>query len=458
MKKYFLMIFIAFLVAALTGCMRKNNVSDNTSPMNMADADFSEADYEKLYALQLDGYEDMTISDYQNRVWKLTDTTEYRDLLERFSKSEMLYEMKDTNETASFLFYVLEPLTAENWKTRYYKGVVTSNFETPDDNATVEYTFTLDILDADVLTVREYRDKISDVIKAMQNVLKNKTKEELQLSNENAILAEIQDYVNDIQGDIQTKEMSVAIDYAYIPMIAIEGEQQDAGCDENTRQESRRYANGTKEDYCSLLALKTADYQNMTLADFNMALLDWANEDYERMERIGEDIAWDDFRVSLTTGELAFVKSTVFLSNMENGKYAKYAKSHHAGQDEGYSIYDECFPAIYDEYFPLIYSEYLPPKTIEESGNTAWCSLYYQFYYCIADPRNITVGERDACIGEMLHAVHKFWNGTGMEDMLQMNEQDMVMELQKIAMANSTRDITISMNKEQIHFECMDER
>lgn len=41
--------------------------------------------------------------------------------------------------------------------------------------------------------------------------------------------------------------------------------------------EPRQNPNGTKEDYESLLALKTLDYKEMSLADFNAAILDWAN-------------------------------------------------------------------------------------------------------------------------------------------------------------------------------------
>jgi len=58
----------------------------------------------------------------------------------------------------------------------------------------------------------------------------------------------------------------------------------------------RKYPNATEEDYSSLLKLKTADYQSRTLIDFNADLLEWANEDYERMERIGTDTAYLDFK------------------------------------------------------------------------------------------------------------------------------------------------------------------
>jgi hypothetical protein len=429
MKKY-LSIILAVLVgiSVLTGCTKQNDMPDNA---------FNKEDYQKLLALRFDGYEDMTVSEYQNKVWELTDTTEYRNLLERFSKDETLYKMKDSDETASFLFNVLEPLTAEHWQTRDYSGSATSDFPFPAENATLEYTFTLTILNADVLTVKEYNDMRLGVINKMQDVLKNKTKEELR--NEIVMQAEIQTYVDDTLQYMQTPEIGVEIEYAYFPLSVTNEEQQNTVYDSSDENEKRRYSNGTEEDYRSLLALKTTDYQNMTLIDFNMALLAWANEDYERTERISEDTAWNDFRVNLTNEELSFVKLTVFLSGMENGKYIQ---SNYTGQEEVNFIYDE----------------YLPQKTIAENGNAAWCSLYYQFSYSINHPQNITVGERDNCIDEMINAVHEFWNNTDIEDMLQMNEEDIVIKLQTIAMVHSTDDITISTGEEQIHFERMDER
>lgn len=455
MKRYFLMILVVFLPAVLSGYIGHNRAERKNSCFNMPDPAFGKADYEKLYALQLKGYEDMTVSDFQERIWKMTDTAEYLKLLEKFSESKVLYELKDTDETASFLFYILEPLTAENWQTHEYKGAVTSSFSVLD-NAALEYTYTLDILDAEVLTVKEYNDMRLKIRKAMQDVLKNKTKEELMLQNENTTLAEIQDYVNENLGKIQTKEMSAAIDYVYFPLNEIE-EQQGGKSAEDSKKKERRTSNGTEEDYRSLLALKTQGYQNMTLADFNTSLLDWANKNYDRMERIGEDTAWNDFQINLTADELSFIKLTVFLSGIENGKYAKYAQSHHMGKNK-YSVYKEDLSSIYMEYLPFEYQESLPQKTMGKNKNAVWASLCYEFSYCISDPRKITVGERDACIGGMINAVRKFWNGMDMEDTLRMGKKDIAAELQKIAAVHITKDITISIEKKQVLYECVEER
>ena len=88
--------------------------------------------------------------------FSLTDTEEYRDLLERFSQNTALYEQKDRNEIASFLFYTLEPLTAEKWQTRDFGGGIASDHPGASDNAMLEFVFSLTIQNADTLTVGEY--------------------------------------------------------------------------------------------------------------------------------------------------------------------------------------------------------------------------------------------------------------------------------------------------------------
>lgn len=447
MKKKIVSIILATLltVHVLSGCSGQNNLQKSSkssagTPISMLvqgdipDNSFSQEDYQKLLDLQFDGYEDMTVSDYQSRVAKLTDTAEYRDLLERVSKSETLYELKDIDETATFLFYVLESLTGEKWKSRDYSGYATSGFPYPEDNAILEYVFTLTILNADTLTIREYNTTRLSVISGMQDIVSDKTKEELQ--NINSMMSTIQTDTDYLIKQLKTEKIDVSIDYAYFPLSAPDDNDEN-GYFEDTR-EQRRYSNGTEEDYRSLLSLKTQNYQNMSLADFNNTLLAWANENHERMERIAEDTGWNDFQVALSDEELFFVKLTVFLSGMENGKAVQ-------------SIYTGTQPS--NPY----YTEELPQKITTENG-TAWCSLYYRFFYSISDSETVTVGERDRQIVDMINAVHAFWNDTDIESMLKMEESDIVAELQRIAAVYSTDNITIMINAEQVHFERMDER
>ena len=446
MKKYLTIILATLLtMSVFTGCAgrsrspEQNNVSTTNSPIatseqgEMPDNSFSKEEYQKLLALQLDGYEDMTVSDYRSHIAKLTDTTEYRDLLERFWKSQILYGAKDTDTTASFLFYVL-PLAGDEWKTQNFSEEVrTSNSA---DSARLEYSFSLTILDADTLTIREYNAARLNVIKGMQDILGDKTVEELQ--NTNSILADIQSDTDNLIKQLETEKMEISIEYAYFP-APIQGiDKENSQSQEGSEQETREYSNGTEEDYRSLLTLKTPDYQNTPIKDFNTSLLAWANENRERMERIDEDTKFNDFSVTLTAEELSFVKLTVFLSGMENGKAIQ-------------SSYAET------ELNPY-YGEYLPEKITSGSLDVARCSLYYQFSYRISETETVTVGERDRQIENMINAVQTFWGDMDVESALKMSESDIVKKLEEIAAIYTTDHITITINKDQIHFERMDER
>ena len=204
-------------------------------------------------------------------------------------------------------------------------------------------------------------------------------------------------------------------------------------------QKRREYPNGTEEDYRSLLELKTADYQTRSVADFNMDLLEWANESYERMERINIDIAQQDFSVNLDSDELIFVALTTWLSGVENGKYVQSINTGRKEEDPGYN-------------------QYLPSKTAEENGYGAWCDLFYQFSYHIADKETLTVGERDYCIGSMMNGIQDFWNETDLEEMLSMTKDDVISKLKEIAEEYSNDDISITIYEDSVGFEKMDER
>ena len=204
-------------------------------------------------------------------------------------------------------------------------------------------------------------------------------------------------------------------------------------------QERREYPNGTEEDYRSLLELKTADYQTRSVADFNMDLLEWANESYERMERINIDTAQQDFSVNLDSDDLSFAALTTWLSGVENGKYVQSINTGRKEEDPGYN-------------------QYLPSKTAEENGYGAWCDLFYQFSYHIADKETLTVGERDYCIGSMMNGVQDFWNETDLEEMLSMTKDDVISKLKEIAEEYSNDDISITIYEDSVGFEKMDER
>lgn len=424
--------------AAQASAPEQDVVSNSNAPASapekedMPDDSFSKEDYQKLLALQFDDYRHMKISEFQNKVWEMTDTPEYTELLERFFKSETLYQMKDSDETAAFLFYVLGPLTAEKWPTYTYSGAVTSDFPDCEDNARLEYTYTLTILAADKIMVKDYCDVRVNVRDAMNSMMLGRAKEELQ--SEEFMQAELKTFVEGILPGLQAPELAVAIEYAYFPLSAGPEDGQGTGPDNDLDQEQRTYANGTKSDYRSLLALKTSDYQDTSLADFNAALMAWADEDYERMERIDEDDRFDDFKVPLSEDERSFVELTVFLSGRE---IAKYVQSVYCETPEGDPWHDQ----------------YLPVRFGASGGVAGYCSLYYQFSWHISDKEAVTVGERDGQISDMMKAVRNFWDKSETGELLKMSQSDIVQELKKIAAEYSTSNVIITIDNRQVHFE-----
>ncbi len=208
----------------------------------------------------------------------------------------------------------------------------------------------------------------------------------------------------------------------------------------NNVQEVREFLPGTKEDYRAIFSLKKPDYKQMTLAEFNSALLDWGNENYDCYDRIMCDRIWDDFRVSLSAEEKDFISCTVNLSSQEN---AMYVRSIYKGTPtEDVSLGDTC------------------TKSLEDGEvQYAWCQMYYQFSYHVADREKATVGERDRCVGGMVEAIEAFWDETDIEDILKMEKSDLIKELNRLARKYSSDNIIITVGtEEQIGLESIDER
>lgn len=431
----------AVLTVCVTTVFATSAAGGGEEKRSMPDKSFSEEDYEKLFALQFEGYEDMSVAEYQDRVWEMTDTAEYRELLERFSGDDNdLYNLKDSDETASFFFYTLEPLTAERWQSRSFGGYAATDRPGAYDNAVLEFFYTLTVQDADALTVGEYNEARLGVTEGLQGILQGKT--DGQLQDDALMQGEIEAEIEALTERWNSDKLQVSVEYFYEPLSEINGESGRYRDGEGAileEQETRDFPPADGEDYRSLMTLKTPGYQNRPLADFNMDLLNWANEDYERMERISGDAGYNDFAVELSEEERAFVTQSVWFSGTENGEYVRSNYTGRAEEDP-------------------VYNRYLPSKTVEENGAAAWCDLFYQFSYHIADREAITVGERDRCVMDLLNSVQQFWDETDMEQMLHMTQEDIADRLKEIAAGCSDDKIRITIKENSVHFEKMDER
>lgn len=407
-------------------------------PADRSMPEFTKEDYRKLMALRWDGYEDLSVSAYRNAVAEVTDSREYRDLLDRFFASEAFYALRDSNELAAFCFYTLGPLTAEQYQKRSFGGGAMSDAAADADRAVLEFDVTLTITDEETLTVKEYQSARAGVMDGMEELLEGRQKEQLQ--DEAFMLKEADQRIEFLTAEWGSSALSISVEYVYMPLCVYDGYlEEHQGHDRYLEedQERREYPNGTREDYDSLFVLMTPGYENMVLEDFNRELLAWADEDYERAERIGGDVGYHDFAVPLTQEELFFVTVSANYSHMEN---AKMIQQHYTGREEE------------DPYV----NQDLGYKDMEECGRGAYAGLWYQFSYHVNDRSRITVGVRDRCIAGMISDIQGFWNETGIETLLTLEEDDMALILQQIADADSTEQLTLHI--EEVHFETNDER
>ena len=183
---------------------------------DMPDNSFTKEEYDALLALQFDGYESMTVSEYQNKAWIFTDTEEYQDLLERFSQSTVLYNLRDENGTASFFFNLYEPLTAERWQSRTFSGGTMTSFPGTSDNAILEYIITLTIKQPDLLTVGEYDAARQGMLDGMNALLQERTREQLQ--DEAYMEKVILEGIDTLEEKWGNDSLEIHVEYTYMPL------------------------------------------------------------------------------------------------------------------------------------------------------------------------------------------------------------------------------------------------
>lgn len=579
-------IFAVGMVAGVTTAFATSAGSrygaDNGT--SMEDRAYTQEEWDMLLALQSDGYEDMPVSEFQDRIWTLTDTAAYRRLLDRMENDEEMYGLRGMDDRADFFFNVLEPLTGERWQERCFSGGVSvGGRDHPQENtaydmAVLEYVMKLSILDADLLTVGEYTSARLETSDRISDMMLGYTAEEL--ADEEWMREEIGNRLHELTAELATEALRIEVDeWVYQPLTSfyadggyerageaytdyaetgyhqsleeyersLEAEEQalheaaqeeiqeelasvlepylpfgltyecDAQAedfkmffkgrevrgiiDENqgifvsahtgistyaedsievytvydeagnltglraateeeqedwslrrrqstdgwhdVSEEVREYLPGTSEDYDLLLSLKKEGYDKMTLADFNSALLDWANAHSDSYGRIECDRIWDDFRVNLAAEDKAFVTRTVRLSGIENGTLIR---SLYRGETE-------------EEAEDASIGATLTKNPEEEVPQHTWCQMYYSFSYHVSDKEKVTVGERDRAVGGMLDGIEDFWNQTDIEELLKMEKSDIIEKLNDLAAKHSTRAIKITVAADdQIGFERTDER
>ncbi len=529
--------------------------------------EFTKEESEKLFSLWIDDYEEMPVADYREIMNKMADEPEMRGLVDRFFASELVYEIKDDEEAkamkafTNYFFDIFVPLTAEKWETREIEGyAIDRNTDVPVDSAVFEYRFSLNIVNAERLTVEEYDSIREKADSALSDILNNYTMEELcderqmrasldeqisflteSLSTEN-LQVEVAEYYfrpvssemledlalhdeankesEDLWEEILSPYIPFGLDWTYISdynggdvkmtwqgkevrgifdekesiwitehtgistysadaveLYAVyengeltglrpaspeemadwtaereesssrlpevkESSQRESDEMESERKrlieeerEATGYPPGTEADYRSLFYLMTPGYENMSVAEFNADLLEWANENFESHERILQDAGLDNYRVNLSKEEKIFVALTVTLSSQEN---FRMIQSLNTGRPEEVCHSANCY--------------------MDKSTKGAWCSLWYRLEYRIMDKKSLKVKERDQCIAGIQKEVDALWEETDLEQFLLMSEEDVAEQLNAIAASYSNDLMNVTITENDIQFEKMDER
>ena len=209
-------------------------------------------------------------------------------------------------------------------------------------------------------------------------------------------------------------------------------------------QREDRYPPASREDYDSLLALMKPDYENMSVAEFNDRLLDWCNEDYDRMERISEDAAQGTWTMTLAEVEKSFIELTFGLSREEN-----YRLINNLGSDSPQEEKDVWYGGINRSFYK------------ESDDGLAFSNLRYYFYWYIADRKKLTVEQRDSAIRGFMNEVEQTFSAMELDELLTIKENELVSLLKKTAKKYSDGTgglLTIEIEEDNVSIDRLDER
>ncbi|MBD5154190.1 MAG: M56 family metallopeptidase [Oscillibacter sp.] len=158
------------LVCCVGAAFATSAMAENKTPYPKApDGTFTEAELDRLAGLWFEGYKNMTVAAYQQKMWTERDTPEDIALIDRYGQSSAVDAIWNEPETVtpSMAFHdyfnnVYRHLTAEGWQSRVFPGREATRLEDGRD-VFLEYTYTLRILDPEKLTVGEYEQVQKDI-------------------------------------------------------------------------------------------------------------------------------------------------------------------------------------------------------------------------------------------------------------------------------------------------------
>lgn len=393
-NKLIIRIFIVAFAIILTGkivinnIVRKNNISYATQEFSI-DKDIKEQ-YKLLLKFKFDRYEEMSILELRNKIYDVIkqDEGKYLPILDSILYDNRLEEMRYYDQNAFFIKNILVPIISEKWSTGYFSGYVT------EDTSMIEYSVSYQINNANNLKVKDFIELYLDTKHFFEDSLNNKARiENNELKDE---------YIKELTSEFND-DLNVKIDYVY---------RDDYNGVDNSNIKD------VFDDDCSLLlSLKTDDYKDMTVKDFN-------------------NLIWDAFNTNDTYKNAWERVSKKSRSNTKDFKLEKqdsdfFSLTLAASLSEKVAIYQQKYT-----------DETLYPSLRFEISKGDYV-VDYEISYTLKDKTKITVLQRDEKLQSVVTGMKEFLNN--IDEKLDKGEKLIREECEKLTANASDDDMTIKI-------------
>lgn len=174
-------------------------------------------EYAMLLAARFPKWEAASVAEFREHALKVLDVSEEAmRLLDRAGEDADLEARRDSDADAGFLWNVLMPLAAEDWRTRDFGGAITANAGRISENAVLEYWGTMQIMDENALTAEAYGGVRAQVEAAITDCLHGMSAQELR--DGEAVERAIFDAVEEYREKDCPRGLDVAVDLFYQPL------------------------------------------------------------------------------------------------------------------------------------------------------------------------------------------------------------------------------------------------
>lgn len=393
------------------------------------DADFVKREYPLLYGLRFDGYEDSTVAAFRDAVYSKMNEDEdtYQRELDRASRDNRMERTRYTNADAAFVMNTLIPLSAGRWQSWQYGGYF------DEEAGMAEYQYTLTILDANTLTVRQHTGVWQGMHTAIGSAFKNAPASLLE--NEKGMENLLQMAANTI---LEAENRAVKMEMNYIVFMPEDRQQTDEPGGDVSRDE---IPPATNAQYEMLLALAAPGYRELSAEEFRTGLLETYSTDEEAylaaQEAVAFDMAFERVAYPLTDEQDTFLRLTLRASDNENAekRRALYADEEKDPYLAGH-VFRERIGKSTDEMVFMI-------------------SVDYTIGWHLTDPARVTVAERDAALSGVMNGIRDYIDSRT-EDELAGGQGALQAEIDRLKALHGSTLLELSV--EDLYYDVLDER